>query len=505
MTSTIVFNGVPIPGAEMARRADRLARRLYQDGMREGDVLAVMLRNDPAYIEAMLACNLLGLYCCSINWHFKAEEAGYILKDSGARALVVHDTFVEQIGGAAALEGLRVLVVPSQSEAPAFGSADFLSLDDFREADVMVDLPAAEPRGAMTYTSGSTGKPKGVRRLPLAAESKATMVAWRDEVSRLVFGITPSSSCYIAAPLYHSAPFSYAAFAAAQAATIYLESRFDEARLLNMIEAHRLSHLYLVPTMYQRLMRLPADQRSKRDTSSVEFVASTGSPCGEELKRSMIEWWGPVFNEAYASTETGYITLIGSKDALRKPGSAGQVLPHAELKILDDQGAEKPGGELGLIYALQRAYPDFTYANDANARAQIERHGLVTLGDMGYVDDEGFLFVCDRRNDMVISGGVNIYPAEIEAVINQLAGVVDSAVFGIPDAEFGEALAAAIQLTPHSRLTTAEVQEHLRERIANYKVPKHIDFHTELPREDTGKIFKRRLREPFWQSAGRTI
>jgi long-chain acyl-CoA synthetase len=162
-------------------------------------------------------------------------------------------------------------------------------------------------------------------------------------------------------------------------------------------------------------------------------------------------------------------------------------------------------GEIGLIYAVQRAYPDFTYANNQAARAAIDNGGLITLGDMGYLDEEGFLFICDRKNDMVISGGVNIYPAEIEAAINELAGVRDSAVFGIPDAEFGEALAAAIQLAPLSEVTEADVREHLRERIANYKVPKRIDFYPELPREDTGKIFKRRLRDPFWQQAGRSI
>jgi long-chain acyl-CoA synthetase len=505
MYPQIVFNGAVIAPSEVERRATRLAARLSEEGLREGDVVGVMMRNRPAYLEIMLACNLIGVYYCSINWHFKSAEAGYILKDCGAKVLFIQDIFLEQIGGIEALEGIKPIVIAAEASSTLQGDSRLTDYISYREGANSAGYLAGEPRGPMTYTSGSTGRPKGVRRLPLDPASRPAQISMRDEVSRAVFGIAPDSRCFIAAPLYHSAPFSYATFAAAQGATIFLEERFDESRLLDLIEAEHVSHLYLVPTMYQRLLRLPEEKRTGRDLSSVQFVASTGSPCGAELKRQMISWWGPVINETYASTETGYVTAIGSDDALRKPGSAGRLLPYAELRIVGDDGSAKGVGEIGLIYALQRAYPDFTYANNQAARAAIDRDGLVTLGDMGYLDEEGFLFICDRRNDMVISGGVNIYPAEIEAVINELSGVKDSAVFGIPDAEFGEALAAAIQLAPASQLTESDVREHLRERIANYKVPKRIDFHTELPREDTGKIFKRRLRDPFWQQAGRSI
>ena len=505
MYPQIVFNGAVVAPSEIERRATRLARRLSESGLKEGEVVGVMMRNQPAYLEIMLACNLIGVYYCSINWHFKTAEAGYILQDSGCKILFLQDIFLEQIGGVEALGDIKPIVIGSEASASMANAGRITDYMSYREGVSSADFVAGEPRGPMTYTSGSTGRPKGVRRLPLDPASRPAKLQMRDEVSRAVFGIAPDSRCFIAAPLYHSAPFSYATFAAAQGATIFLEERFDEARLLDLIEKERLSHLYLVPTMYQRLLRLPEEKRRDRDLSSVQFVASTGSPCGAELKRQMIAWWGPVINETYASTETGYVTAIGSDDALRKPGSAGRLLPHAQLKILGDDGSAKGIGEIGLIYAAQHAYPDFTYANNDAARAAIDQDGLVTLGDMGYLDEEGFLFVCDRRNDMVISGGVNIYPAEIEAVINELQGVKDSAVFGIPDAEFGEALAAAIQLAPASQVTEADVRQHLRERMANYKVPKRIDFHAELPREDTGKIFKRRLRDPFWQQAGRSI
>jgi long-chain acyl-CoA synthetase len=237
----------------------------------------------------------------------------------------------------------------------------------------------------------------------------------------------------------------------------------------------------------------------------MRFVSSTGSPCPAEVKRAMIEWWGPVFNESYAASELGYVTSISSAEALRKPGSAGRALGKASLRILDEAGRELPQGEVGLIYARQPAFPDFAYNNDTEARRKIERDGLWSMGDMGYLDAEGYLYVCDRASDMVISGGVNIYPAEIESVLAVMPGVRDCAVFGIPDEEFGEALCAAVQPDPGTTLSANDVQAFLRDKIASYKIPRKVDFHPELPREDSGKIFKRRLRAPYWEKSGRKI
>jgi len=238
----------------------------------------------------------------------------------------------------------------------------------------------------------------------------------------------------------------------------------------------------------------------------VRHVSSTGSPCPPDVKRAMIEWWGPVIHETYASSECGHITHIDSRDWLAHPGSVGRPLPGARVRILDEAWRELPPGEIGLIFSRQPAYPDFTYLNNAAARSALERDGLWSVGDMGYLDDEGYLHVADRKSDMVISGGVNIYPAEIEAVLVGMPGVADCAVFGIPDPEFGEALAVAIQVSPEKKSMDPEtVKTYLRERIADYKVPKTITFHAELPREDSGKIFKRRLRDPYWKNTGRRI
>jgi long-chain acyl-CoA synthetase len=284
-----------------------------------------------------------------------------------------------------------------------------------------------------------------------------------------------------------------------------VHERFDAERLLADIERHRLDRLYLVPTHFVRLLRLPDAVKQRYDLSSVEFVASTGSPCPPEVKKQMIDWWGPVINESYASSEAGFITLLSSADALSHPGSAGRPLLGADVRIMDDAGQVLPPYEPGLIYCRQEAYPEFTYINrDADRRA-IDRDGLVAVGDVGYFDRDGFLYICDRKSDMVISGGVNIYPAEIEAVLITMPGVADCAVFGIPDAEFGEALAAHVQPDNGAPLERDAVRSFLKERIADYKVPRVVEFSEALPREESGKIFKRRLRDPYWQDAGRRI
>jgi long-chain acyl-CoA synthetase len=253
--------------------------------------------------------------------------------------------------------------------------------------------------------------------------------------------------------------------------------------------------------MYVRLLALPPEVRAKYDLSSMRMVSSTGSPCPPDVKQAMIEWWGPVIHESYGASELGYMTLLTSEQALRKPGSAGLPLPGVVLKVLDDEGRELPAGTPGLIYIHQPALPDFSYVGNEEARTRMEVRGLKTMGDVGYLDDEGFLFIVDRQADMVISGGVNIYPVEIEHALQAMPGVADCAVFGIPDDEFGEALAAAVQPAHGASLTAEAVRAWLHDRIAGYKVPRIVTLHDELPREDTGKIFKRRLRDPYW--AGR--
>jgi long-chain acyl-CoA synthetase len=484
MTACLLFGDERIEPAELERRVARGARALEDAGVAEGDVVALMLHNGPAYLEAMLACRMLGVYYCPINWHYKADEAGFILRDSGARVLVIEPDLKAQIAGG----------IP----------APLTVMDDWRSrverTDPWKGTPRT-PRGNMPYTSGTTGRPKGVLRHVATAEQRALVATlYRDAL-----GIEPGMRALVPAPLYHSAPNSYAVQAALAGELLAIEPRFDAERTLALIESLRLTHAYLVPTMYVRLLRLAPEVRKRHDLSSLRFVASTGSPCAPDVKRAMIEWLGPVINETYAASELGYITSIGSQEWLRRPGTVGRPLGGCMAKILDEAGRELPPGEVGLIYCRQPAYPDFTYTNDPQARAALERDGLWSVGDMGYLDTDGYLYVADRKSDMVISGGVNIYPAEIEAALIGMPGVADCAVFGIPDAEFGEALAAAVQLRADAMVGAGDVQDFLRARIANYKVPRTVTFHAELPREDSGKIFKRKLREPYWAAAGRRI
>jgi len=482
MTARLAFGAEEIAPADMERRAARAAAGFERAGVREGEVVALMFRNEPAFLEAMLACRLLGAYHCPINWHFKAHEAGHILRDSGARALAIDPALRAQI--AAGIPG---------------GMPVIDAWADWRDAHAPWAGAARTPRGNMPYTSGTTGRPKGVRREPASEAERAIAL----ETFRLIMGLEPGMRAFLSAPLYHSAPNSYAAQALLYGELLVLEPRFDAEATLAAIERHRITSAYLVPTMFVRLLKLPEAARRRYDLSSLRLVSSTGSPCPPEVKRAMIDWLGPIITETYASSEAGHVTFIDSREWLRRPGSVGRPMGNATVKILDDAGRELPPGEIGLIYSRQPAYPDFTYLNNPDARRAVERNGLICVGDMGYVDADGYLYVADRKSDMVISGGVNIYPAEIEAVLMTMPGVADCAVFGIPDAEFGEGLAAAVQAS--EKLEPAQVQSFLRERIAGYKVPKVVTFHDALPREESGKIFKRLLRAPYWEKAGRKI
>jgi len=490
MKATLLFQGQTLAADDFDLRCRRSAAALQAQGIGDGDIVALMMRNSPEALELLIAVRHLGAQWVPVNWHYKTDEVQYILSDSGARLFIADAALL------ATLDGLQAGTARVFSARG--GHAGVPAWEPLRDAAAPIATPPAPPRGAMFYTSGTTGRPKGILREPMTPQQQASSLALR----RLAYGIEPGMKALLNAPLYHSAPNSYALGVAQVGGTLVLEERFDAERTLQLIEQHRITHAYLVPTMYVRMLALPAAVRARHDLSSMKMVASTGSPCPPEVKRAMIDWWGPVINECYGSSELGYMTLLTSEQALRKPGSAGAVLPGVTLKILDDDGHELPNGTPGLIYIHQPAFSDFSYIGNPEARAKMECHGLKTMGDIGYLDDEGFLFIVDRQADMVISGGVNIYPVEIEAVLHGMPGVADCAVFGIPDDEFGESLAAAVQPLPGATLGADAVRAWLHERISGYKVPRVVTFHDSLPREDTGKIFKRRLRDPYW--AGRT-
>jgi long-chain acyl-CoA synthetase len=495
---------------ELMVRAARAATGLEALGVTAGDTVALCLRNDIATFEAGGAAGLVGAYAVPINWHLAPEEASYILRDCAARVLVIHADLLPPIAPIVP-EGVTVLVVPTPPElAASYNVAESATKIPAGREDWsawLEQFPPLPPRavaapGAMIYTSGTTGRPKGVRRLPV---NEAQMEALYAPIL-MALGHRPGMRTIIPAPLYHSAPNTYAALAVRIGAEkIVLMPRFEPEELLLLIEAHRITHLQTVPTMFIRLLKLPEEIRGKYDLSSLEFVVHAAAPCPAEVKAAMIAWWGPVINEYYGATEIGTVVFCTAAESLAHPGTVGRALPGVDVRVLDENGGDSPVGVPGEVFARIRAATDFTYHGDDGKRRNAERHGLISVGDIGYLDAEGFLYLCDRRNDMVISGGVNIYPAEIEGALIALPEVADCAVFGIPDEEMGEALCACIQPAFGTDPDETAIRAHLRGRLASYKVPRRIVFMEQLPREDSGKIFKRKLREPYWQGRQRRI
>jgi long-chain acyl-CoA synthetase len=320
-----------------------------------------------------------------------------------------------------------------------------------------------------------------------------------------VYGLKPGARALLPGPLYHSAPNAFALRAGRLGGVLVMMPRFDPEEFLRVVQDEKIDTIFMVPTMFIRLMKLPEDVRKKYDMSSLRHIIHAAAPCPADVKTAMIDWWGPVIYEFYGSTESGAVTFANSEDALKKPGTVGKIASGAELRFLGDDGEILPQGEIGEIYSRISGNPDFTYHNKPEKRAEIDRDGFITSGDVGYLDADGYVFICDRKRDMVISGGVNIYPAEIEAALHAVSGVHDCAVFGIPDEEFGESLMAVIEPQPGVVLDLATVRADLKKALADYKVPKQMEIQSNLPREDSGKIFKRRLRDPYWAKAGRTI
>jgi long-chain acyl-CoA synthetase len=495
--------------ADLDQRLRRVASGLRGLGVEAGDCIAILMRNDIAFLEASFAAQTLGAYAVPINWHFKADEIDYILADSGAKVLFAHADLLAPVAHRLR-PGVRQIAVDTPPEVARAYGIEPLAAASLKGGHEYERWLAGEPpyRGqvaaaplTMFYTSGTTGMPKGVRRpAPTPAQ-----IAASDRLRRDIFGIVPGIRSVVPGPLYHSAPNAFAMRAGRIGELMALLPRFDPVELLQLIERQRIDTMFMVPTMFIRLLKLPENLRRRYDVSSLRFVIHAAAPCPPEVKAAMIDWWGPVIHEFYGSTESSAVTFASSADTLAKPGTVGRAVAGAELRILDDAGKILPVGEVGEIFTRFAELPDFTYHNQPEQRAAIDRDGFITSGDVGYLDADGYLFLCDRKRDMVISGGVNIYPAEIEAVLLRMAGVQDCAVFGIPDAEFGERLMAVVEASENSDLAPAEIEAHLKQHLAGYKVPRIIEMGRNLPREDSGKIFKRRLRDPYWRDAGRKI
>lgn len=497
----------------MNERAARAASGLASLGVGQGDIVALFLRNDFAFFEASTAVGLLGAYPTPVNWHGTVEEARYIFENSGAKVILIHADLLASVRSAIP-DGVTVLVVPTPPEiAEAYGArpetcavpAGMIDWTTWLEGFDIYVAPPAPPPGTIIYTSGTTGHPKGVRR----AQPTPEQYAFSLQNLALIFGFTTRPPDKIISvmcgPMYHSAPNAYGLVAARMGATVHLEARFDPEDLLRMIQQYKITHIHMVPIMFNRLLKLPDDVKKKYDVSSLEMVVHAAAPCPAPIKRAMIEWWGPVIYEYYGSTETGGVVFCNSQEWLAHPGTVGKPLPGADVKVIDKDGNPVPAGEIGEVVAKFPGVADFTYHKDHAKRVATEKAGLIAPGDVGYFDADGFLYLCDRAKDMIISGGVNIYPAEIEAALHRMPGVADCAVFGIPDDEYGEAVHAVVQRQPGAGISEADIKAWLKPHLSGFKIPKTIDFSSDLPREDSGKIFKRKLREPFWANRATRI
>ncbi len=487
---------------EVKMRAARLATALAELGVGHGDRYAIVMRNSVEYVEASLAGAAIGAIPVPVNWHWTHDDLDYLLADSGSKVVISHTDLLPNVE-AVLRDGVSVVEASVPDDvAAAYGmprphlTGRHPDLESLIEQSPPVTTPNSDPPLGVIYTSGTTGTPKGIVRQPVPPEDAQRLGQLVLEV--LAFGGARSSM--IPAPIYHTAPNTHAVFAVALGFNLEIMPRFDAEELLHLVADRRIEHIQMVPIMFSRLLQLPEGTRTKSDLSSLRSVVHAAAPCPPGIKRAMIDWFGPIINEYYGGSETGATVVCSSQEWLEHPGTVGRPLTGVEIKILDD-GVEVPTGDIGEIYMKPPSvWPDFTYLGNDQKRRDMEHDGFLTVGDIGHVDEDGFLYLSDRRNDMVNSAGVNIYPAEIESCIHTLPGIQDVAVFGIPDKDYGEALACHAELMDGATIGVDDIREHVRRHLAGYKVPKVVVIDERLPREDTGKLFKRRLKEQYWKA-----
>jgi acyl-CoA synthetase (AMP-forming)/AMP-acid ligase II len=489
--------GETVSFSQMEAAANRGAQLLRKLGLKRGDVFAVWSGNNARLLEIAWAMNRAGVYMVPIAAKLHAAEAAYIINDCGARVLIVDAT----IRYADEIEGQLAALCPAVEHAFSIcGELDgFTSWDEAREAQpaTLIGDPSAGMQ--MVYSSGTTGRPKGVRK-PMrdvafdAPTAFAKLLAGR-------YGIRQGTKFIVSAPLYHSGPIGMAMAAQSLGVTLLVFEKFDAEAMLAAIDRYRPEAGQFVPTMFVRLLKLPSAVRQAYDVSSLEVAIHSAAPCPVDAKHEMIAWWGPVLEEIYGGTENVGSTMIGSEEWLRKPGSVGRPAVGG-LRICDDTGRELPSGESGTIYF--EAASAFEYLNDPEKTRGVchpEHADWATFGDIGYVDEDGYLFLSDRKAFMVISGGVNIYPLETENVLAMHPEVADVAAFGVPDADLGERLMAVVQPADWARAGPdfeAELIAFCRERLAGMKCPKAIDFDVSLDRDPAGKIAKHAIRARYW-------
>ena len=480
--------------AEMVAKRNRLGHALVDLGFQPGEHAIVYAANSLEHMLAGTGARAAGLIPTPMNHRLVAEEVAYILDHSDAVAVFVSDQFLP-IVETVRLEARKVrrwILLGSERRAWALHLDDLLA----RGRPEPVELAGGAAFGAsMIYTGGTTGKPKGALRRSIDPQSLM-------DTLRAMDVLDPDHVHLVAGPMYHSAPSGFATYAHIVGATVVVMPKFDAERALVEIQRHRCSSTFMAPTLLKRITDLPESVRARYDVTSMRAIIMAAAPCPMSVKEAVVGYFGPVLYEFYGSTELGVNTILKPADVLRKPGSCGQAAPGRELALLDDDGKPVPVGEPGELYVKHFSGILDEYYKDVPATAGMRRGEWYSVGDVAYVDADGFYYICDRKRDMIISAGVNIYPAEIEDALHRHPDIEDVAVFGVPDDEWGERVHAAIQARPAARLTAEDVIAFARQHVAGYKVPREVTFHTDFPRDAAGKLLKRVLREPYW--AGRT-
>ncbi len=482
--------------SQLADRTNRLAHLLRDDlGLAAGDHAAVLMSNRIECVELMTAAIHAGVWLTPINWHLTPDEIAYVVEDSGARVLFADDGYAE---AARACRPETVLIAGDELDRAA---------DDADDAPMDRSGPAGGP---MIYTSGTTGRPKGVRRHHPATLGDALRI---QAAGGADLGLGGAGPHLVTGPCYHAAPLMFAVYDQMNGAPIVIMPRFDASLALATLQEREIGQTHLVPTMFVRLLQLPDEERAAFQAPALKLVLHGAAPVSRAVKQRMIDWWGEVLVEYWGATESGVITLANSREWLEHPETVGRVLPSFDVFAVDENDRRLPPGGEGLLYARHREVDDlFAYHGDPekteDSRLGDHEPGAFTIGDIGRVDADGFVYLADRQSHTIISGGVNLDPAEIEHVLQEHPRVADVAVFGVPDDEWGESVKAAVELVPGAEASNAlalELLDFAREHLAGYKVPRSVDFEQALPRHASGKLYVRKLRDPYWKDRQRKI
>ncbi|MEU7593864.1 acyl-CoA synthetase [Streptomyces sp. NPDC039022] len=498
-TVLIAPDGEEWTAARLHAACNRLVHGLRAAGLERGDAFAVVLPNGVELFTAYLAATQAGFYLVPVNHHAVGPEIAWIAGDAEAKVLIAHERFAGAARAAADEAGLPPRHCYSVGEVPGFRPYSAL-LDGQPET-----APDDRTLGwVMNYTSGTTGRPRGIRR-PLSGRLP--------EESPLggflgIFGIRPfgGNVHLVCSPLYHTAVLQFAGASLHIGHQVVLMDKWTPEEMLRLIDTYRCTHTHMVPTQFHRLLALPEEVRARYDVTSMRHAIHGAAPCPDHVKRAMIDWWGSCVEEYYAASEGGG-AFATAEDWLKKPGTVGRAWPISELAVFDDDGERLPPGELGTVY-MKMTTGGFSYHKDENKTRENRIGDFFTVGDLGHLDEDGYLFLRDRKIDMILSGGVNIYPAEIEAALLAHPAVADAAAFGIPHDDWGEQVKAVVEpadgYAPEPALADA-ILAHCAERLAGYKCPRSVDFVATLPRDPNGKLYKRRLRDPYWAGRGRVV